>query len=278
MEGNHRNTGDGISFSQIKAASGCGERVRRKYIEGDRRPYGSLPLSKGSAVHSGIETDLRSRMQSGSALSLDDLTDVANQTLEEKVNAAPHADLDQDPDLEDSRKKVRGMLEGYQTYVAPTIGEVIGVEEKLNGSLQFGNEEYPLFGYIDAITVNSETGEIEIRDWKTSGSKVNAETQAMSLQWDVYSFLAQQNGYDTETVRIDTLRWLKTKGPQHDFQILKRGPAHHERLARVVAKVSDMYALGAFIPDPFNWLCHPNRCEYWVDCPYRLPDSPEVQE
>lgn len=204
--------------------------------------------------------------------SLEDLTDRTLAAFEDEVNRETPGDLDTDPDLEDSKTQIRAMSQAFMDNVPQTIDEVLSIEEELHGSITVGKNQIPIWGFTDAITTCPTTGSVQVRDWKTSSKKVNPETQANSLQWDFYGTLANQNGYETTEIRIDTLRYLKTKGPVHDYQVIQRGPEHTLRLARMLERVVYMFDAEAFVPNPQSWSCHPNRCEYWEDCAFRAPD------
>lgn len=256
------------SASQLGSATSCGERYRNAYVERKPRTTSNLAMRRGSALHHAVETDLKHRQKGGDPLLVDELIKVAESTLVESVDDGV-VDLESDPELVESKAKVAALTTGYHEFISPTIGEILEVEPYWQGEITYGEKTYHLHGYPDAIDIDPATGEIRIRDWKT-GKSFSRATYENGFQMPMYSVLAKANGYETERVRIDHLRVLKS-GPKHEALDLVRGSAHHLQLARMVAVVDAMHHGSVFVPNPTGWMCN-KGCDYWTDCPFRAPD------
>jgi hypothetical protein len=255
------------SNTQLTAAMSCGEKYRRTYIEREPRTGSSLAMKRGSALHFAAETYLKQK-QAGEVLPLEKLQQVAAVSFTESIDDGV-ADLATDPNLEESSKMVDQFVDGWHTKVAPTIGHIELVEPYLAGIIELDGKEYELEGYPDLIDVN-EDGELRVRDWKT-GKTYSRGTYENGMQMAMYTLLAQSNGYDTDIVRVDHLRVLKS-GVKHEHLEMTRGADHHLRLGKIVAAVDHMAEVGGFVPNPTGWMCNPT-CDFWKTCPYRRPDE-----
>lgn len=224
-------------------------------------------MRRGTALHTAAEAFAETKKESGKELAEEELIEIAIDKLEGSIEGV--VDIDTDPELENSKETVRQLVSGWNQHVAPTIGPIQGVEEYLQAKVTYGGEEYTVEGYVDLIDANPETGELRVRDWKT-GKTFSPSTYENGLQLPMYSLLARANGFETDAVRIDHLRVLKS-GVKHEGLELRRGHQHHIQVARMVARVDQYSKSGAFVPNPTGWACNPG-CDFWSDCPFRKPD------
>lgn len=257
------------SNSQLMSAMSCGEKYRRTYINREPRSASSLAMKRGTALHFAAETYLKEK-QTGTEIPLAELQEITQTSFEVSITDAV-VDLANDPNLDDSIEVVKQFVEGWMTHVAPTIGHIELVEPYLTAKIEIGGREYDLEGYPDLIDVN-DAGELRVRDWKT-GKSYSKGTYENGLQMSMYTLLAQANGFDTDLVRVDHLRALKS-GVRHEHLEMTRGAEYHLRLGKVVAAVDHMATVGGFVPNPSGWMCN-TGCDFWHDCPYRRPDEKE---
>ena len=230
-------------------------------------------MRRGTALHHAAETLLRHKKETGKELPQEELSEIAVANLEDNIDDGVQ-DIDEDPTLSESKKIVQGLASGWSTYVAPTIGAIEGVEEYLTAKIEFDDGIFEVEGYLDLIDVNEETGEIRVRDWKT-GKSYSPSTYENSLQLGMYTLLASANGFESDLVRIDHLRALKS-GVKHESLELRRGSDHHLQIARIVQRIDQFTREGVFVPNPTSWTCNPG-CDYWSSCPFRKPDVKEVE-
>lgn len=261
------------SHSQLMSAMSCGEKYRRTYVEREKRRKSNLAMKKGSAVHTAAEIFLKEKKESGKSLPSEELMEIATSTLQGSIDDHV-ADINTDPDLETSTHQVNELTRCWAEEVSPTIGKVELVEPYLQATITMNGEKLKVEGYPDLVEIVEETGEYQIRDWKT-GKTYSSSTYENSLQLPMYTLLLQANGITTDRVRIDHLRSLKS-GPKHEFLELRRGHDWQLRVARIVEAVHKMSEAGIFVPNPTGWMCSPT-CDFWGDCSFRRP-SEEAQD
>lgn len=83
-----------LSASSLRMLCECGERYRRRYIDGDVIPPG-VSMVGGIAVHRAAERNLRHKLEHGALLEVDAACQVARDTAGELWNAGVHFSPDE---------------------------------------------------------------------------------------------------------------------------------------------------------------------------------------
>ena len=253
-----------LHVSGLEMLSKCGEQFRRRYIEREKIPPG-VALIVGSATHKSIEKNLKSVINNGGLLPLEEIKDTARDALVNNWNSGVMLNDDEMKDgLEKTRagaidKAVR-LSELHATKKAPEIRPT-HIERKWN--IELPNYPMDLVGQIDI-----QEGSIRIRDSKTSG-KTPAKTIAdESIQLTAYALAVKIiDGKEVSEVSFDYL--IDTKEPQalsfsstrtnEDFQVLLR------RIENAIIVIEK----GSFMPArETDWWCGQKWCGYWNSCKF----------
>lgn len=255
--------------SGLEMISFCGVQFYRRYINGEKiPPNGALVI--GKTTHRTIDVNLQNVIDKGTLLSVEEVQDIARDTVEAEWEGGVRLD---DDEIEMGIKAVKAgvidtsvsLARHHRIEVAPTI-RPIAVEKpwvvKLYG--------YPmdLAGQIDI-----DEG-IRIRDTKTSGKSPAKDEADNSLQLSTYGLAKKVlTGTAPREYVLDVLvksnppKWvpLTTYRNEDDFKML---------LARIERAI-EMIQKGAFMPaSPTDWGCSKKYCGYWQTCPFaRRPVS-----
>lgn len=251
----------------------CGERFRRRYIEGERAP--STPsLIRGTAVHRSVERNLRARLEDPAKLALlpaEEVADIARDAASyEWENGVRLTKKESAIGLEKARgelldRVVRLSLE-HRKALAPNI-KPSHVERQWTVDIK--GYPFQLAGQIDIQEVS-----FDVRDTKTSRKTPSGNPAETSIQLSCYALAVQKHdGVLPKSVGLDYLIDLKRGTKIVEFRS-DRTDDFRPFLDRVAIAHAAMEK-GIFQPaHPDDWCCSDDYCSFFDSCRYvRRPVS-----
>lgn len=274
--------------SDLTALLNCGERYRRRRIEGEVVPS-TLPQTRGHVVHrvageanrrqwASIHTQ---HMPLAVPMPADEAADMASSLFDEQVDFSLTAEERANPDAAKGATKdaAIGMARTYVTKHAPTLYPV-AVEETI--VVQPAGTDILVHGTPDLVCLERDDSTIYppgeapivrvIRDTKTAMKAPAAGMAHGSQQLTFYGMLdAARTGqglpgrYKLDFV-VSTPKWKTTS--IHTLSTT-RTPADVEALAnRLNAAIAAVRA-GVFLPAaPGSWHCSAKWCEFHSSCKF----------
>lgn len=257
-----------MHYSALAMLGKCGEMYRRRYVENEILPPG-VSMLVGTSAHRSAEKDLKNKCATGELLSLDEVKDIARDTINNESNNGITLAEDE---IKAGWKTVKGeaidkavaFSEIHHEKLAPILNPISAdhVEKKWVVTLP----DYPvdLSGTIDV----EEPG--CVRDLKTSGKTPGQAIADNSDQLTAYALAIYAESKKipktcsldylvrtkSGTIKTTTITTTRTK---EDFKTFLR---RLERSVEVIQK-------GAFAPtDQNNWWCDLKWCGYATTCPF----------
>lgn len=251
-----------IHQSMVNSWLACGERFRRRYIEGDIIPPG-IAARRGSGFHKGAEVNHRQKIASGSDLPLPDLQDAARDEYVRLVRDEgvfiPRASLSEKNSLlnEGLNQTIQAM-EIYHSQIAPDIQPAL-VEQFAEADIGLA---VPLAGTIDVSDANRRIIDLKLQKRKSQ------EWADRELQPSFYAVLYKSlTGNDLSAFVYEQV--IPNKAMLREPLATKRGEADFRRLKRYLAAFLNDLKSGNFRPaEPGHWLCSENFCGYFRSCSY----------
>jgi hypothetical protein len=257
---------DHISFTQLNMLLQCGERYRRRYIQGEViAPSGSM--IRGRSCHKTEEVNFKQKITSLTDLPVEAIKDYFSDSWETDKYQISWTDEElngDSPTKVEARFKDVGVLliETYHIDLAPlAIPEA--VEEKFTVEFEGG---YPaLTGIIDRIDEGDQ-----VIDLKFVGKSPAGDDLEKDVQLTAYDY-----GYRTIRKRKPlVLRKeyaISTKVPKTAIQ--ECGPRDDETINRFLRRLETaMIGIekGNFLPASHGWWgCGHKWCGYWSTCKVR---------
>jgi putative RecB family exonuclease len=244
----------------IGTALKCGERFRRRYIEGERSPSG-VEAARGQGVHAASKVNLRQKVVTGVDLPLDDLKDAARdgyvKQLQEGVYLAPDDVPYKDSILNAGLNEAIKLTGLYAERVAPGI-QPIRVEERF--TLDIGLT-VPLGGIMDFEEAAA------VGDLKTAGKPWPAGRPEKEIQAKLYSYVFEKKTGTRPVFRYQILICNK----KNDLQTLDVNPTIQDYRAMLltVRRFWMTVQAGVFLPaEPGAWWCSEKWCPYFQTCEF----------
>lgn len=257
-----------FSHTQLAMLCRCAKQYEYRYIEGRRRPPG-ISLVMGKAVHTTVEQDLRSKIDSGELLDDEAIPDIAKDAVEANWLADEPVLTPEEKSV--GKKKIRGqcidagvaMANCHHSDLAPELDPEY-VERPFRIEIQ--ELDHDLIGFLDV-----QEKDRTVRDTKTGGKsppKTNADN---SMQLTIYALAGTV--LDGETPKKLTLDHLikteKAKKAKPVVLETTRNEAQLKALLQRIKIAEDFLKAGVFPPcDPSNWCCSERWCGYWDRCPF----------
>lgn len=262
----------------------CGERFRRKYIEGHKEPVGT-PLIIGTATHSGIEIDLSQKIKKGFLMTKEMIQDVTRDTFirhwqdsaillnedERFIGINKTRDRSQDMTID--------MVTEYHYVLAPNINPK---KVERNVVIEVKNYDYNLAGTIDV-----DEGE-SIRDTKTRKTNFGQIEVDRSEQYTFYAlFKKVVDGIMPKLIWQDNIiKPTEKRGPVVKSYCSHRTVDDFKVAFRRFDQATKIIKAGAFMPaSPTDWWCSPEFCGFALagDCPFFntrriLKDNPLIKQ
>lgn len=241
-----------ISPSQINTYLRCPAQYFFSYVQGIKIPPKSA-MTKGKAVHSGIEYNYKQKIESREDLKV---SEILEYTAAEFEKLAEETDW-QGVDKGKEKDSTIDLTKLYQTEVAPET-QPIAVEQKIE--VAFENTDYTLLGIIDLIDE-----EKRIRDTKTTARTPSEDSLQNSLQLSAYSLAYRTIKGEEETgIQLDYL--VATKTPKVVKLSANRTQKEIDRFLSITGTVAHNISCQNFYPNPTNMMCSPVNCGYWEKC------------
>lgn len=252
-----------INQTLINSWAMCGERVRRRWIEGDIMPPG-IAARIGTGVHAGADINYSQKIKSGVdeplSVVLDASRDGYKKALKDGVFFAPEDQAGARTQIEGGVDAVVSLATLYREECAPYV-QPIQVENEIY--LDVEGIELPFRGRLDVLD-NTHA----LRDIKTAARKWSQGKADTAAQPTLYRELVKADTGEYPTNLIYDI-FTKTKKPayqkletfrsQDDFDVLK---------LRVKAMMASINA-GIFPPaEPGHWCCSQRWCGYYFSCPH----------
>jgi len=241
-----------LSVSQINCYLTCPAQYYFKYIQ----KVPQIPdekLTRGKAVHKGIEYNLRQKIETRNDLPI---SEVLEYTVSEFEVFSQETEF-----LKKGKKEVQAetvsLVEYYQTKIAPKIFPLY-VEERLE--LSFVNTEYTLLGFVDIVDED-----YNIHDLKTSERKPADTVINDNLQLAAYALaFREMSGKKESQVSLDYLVSNK-KGPA--FYPLAKEITDNDinRFLLIMGHVAHNIENGNFYPNPCSMFCGAS-CQFFEEC------------
>lgn len=257
-----------LSWSRLSQLSKCGQAYRYRYIDHVPEVWGLAPIV-GRIVHRAVESDLRSKMDTGALLA----PDAVRAEVEDSAKA----------ELSTSEWKIDGAYEGmtaseararatddahrmalaYHEQIAPRVnptGIELRVEIPASEALSV-----PFIGVIDVI--DGET----IRDTKTTSKAPSADIAESSEQLTAYELLYRAlRRAPSAGLALDYL-WVTPAKRESKTATLTTTRTDH-CLAVFVARANAAVRVidsERFLPAPTDsWICSRRFCSFVDVCPY----------
>ena len=249
--------------SALNMISKCGVQFERRYILGHKIPPGMGAIT-GTAVDKSVTANLISKKDTGKLLHLDEVQDIARETISSEWEKG----VNEDKDL---------LTLGSTAAKAKAIDDAVTLSalhaQKHAPKLNPTHVQRPWVLDVKAMDVQI-AGTIDIqepgivRDTKTSKRAPSGNEADLSLQLTTYALAVQvHDGAAPDKVILDYL--VKTKTPQLVVVESTRSQADYSHLVRRFERAEAIRQSGDFTPAPVDaWWCTKDWCGYHASCPF----------
>lgn len=273
-----------ISPSQMETHDLCGIMYENKYRLHLPRTV-SVPLIIGSTTHTSAERDLRNMMDTGLLLPDEEVRDNARDAFGEKWVTSGDI-LFSEKEKEAGSRGTFGAAIDLSVALATLHHEELApnlfpthLEHKFR--LVVKGYPYDIVGILDireeveghrpgtdANDPDTLEMAVNVRDLKTKASAPAQQVADRSEQLTVYAMWERQaHGRAPDAVMIDAL--VKTKVPKLVTRTSTRNDYDFETFLLRMERFCIALEKGAFVPtDPTHWICTPQWCGYYDDCPF----------
>ena len=247
------------SFSRVNAASGCLYSFYLSYIE-EQEPLENAYAQFGTVCHQTIEKYLKGE------LDMFDVSEYYQEHYPEIVTcdfpSNKYVDLGEKAFLQ-GKEYFDNINFDFDRY------EVLGVEEEF----KFNVGKYPFHGFIDAIYRDRETGDIIIRDQKTTSFRYLKDgSVSKSDQEHFLAFKRQEYLYAIPLIekygKVDYLSWNMIRD-RKEIKIPFDKKEFEETQKWCIETIQTLENEVMWLPDNKNsYICH-NICSNRNTCIYR---------
>jgi hypothetical protein len=250
---------DSIHQSMIGMALKCGERFRRRYIEGERAPAG-VEAARGQGLHAASKVNLRQKVLTGVDLPLSDMMDAARdgyvKQISEGVYMAPDDVPFKNTILNQGLNEAIRLTGIYAERVAPRI-KPKRVEEpfKLDIGLPI-----PLGGIIDYEEADS-LGDLKSagKPWPEGRIKTEIQAKLYSYVFEKKTGIRPRFDYHIHSVKGMALQTLSVTPTIDDYRAM----------LMTVKRFWLMVQAGIFLPaEPGAWWCSERFCPFYSSCAF----------
>lgn len=246
------------SFSRVSADS-CMYNFYLTYVEGDKGIENAY-AQFGTICHKAIEKLLKNE------LSLFNIADWYEENYTNYVTCDfppnKYTDLGQDR-YEKGLSYFQNLMFDFNKY------EVLGVEKEYH----FNVGKYPFKGFVDAIYRDKETGEIIIRDHKTSSFKYKKDGSLSKTSLPTFEhYKMQELIYSIPVMeeygRVDYLSWNMICD-QHEIKIPYKKEEMEETVQWAIQSIEKLEQEVLWLPDNSNSYFCSVLCNHRGICPYK---------
>lgn len=254
-----------ISPSQLETYFTCGERWRRRYLDGDIVAPG-VAVHRGVFPHAAADANWKYKIVSGTDLPESRLLELGSEAFDASVRDQGYQLTRDEASIGArtvlGRAKDMGMrlTALFRRRLAPMIQPLLS-EHTIRVPLP--NSTHDIIGRLDLVEVDDT-----IRDLKTSEkakSVVDLESDAMNFYAAAYEY---ETGRMPKRVVIDNL--IARKSGTDLVSLVGRKDLGDKAVLvnRINAMLKGVRA-GVFLPaTPGHWKCSPKWCGYWSTCPF----------
>lgn len=259
------------SNSSLTTLQMCGEKFRRRYVEGEWVPSSPAAV-RGTVVHKVAATALLRKQSTRELPTVEEARDLAADEFEIKWRSGVKL-TDEETALGMAKVAAESKdfaidLAGFHVErVAPAINP-IGVERKI--TIKPKDSDITILGTIDLIDAPTEGQEI-IRDLKTTqkAPQANAADTSQQLTFEGLIRLAEVGRLPTSFALDFLVRTPERKERKHVPLTTERT---REDVGALVNRINTAVAAvkkGIFVPaNPDWWGCSRNWCEFYETCAY----------
>jgi hypothetical protein len=259
------------SNSKLNTLQDCGERFRRRYIEGERRGS-SARLFRGTIVHRSARETFQRRLRGEPDATAERLADESATEFEKdwpRVELAPDERIVSESTAKANAKDFAVDLSVFHGLsVAPKIVPV-AVEHEIRVTPHDADIE--IIGTIDLVARTPGTTEDVIRDLKTTEKGARWDAADRSQQLTMYALIrlcetgVLPSGYVLDWLVRTPARAVPVHKPQETTRDQEDIAVLVERINAGVAAVE----AGRFVPAGAEaWFCDARYCEFYRDCRY----------
>ena len=253
-----------ISHSQLSMFWRCPEQFRRRYLENERIPPG-VAMMTGSAVHKGIETNFKRKIETHEDLPATQIIDAAIAGFEDGLKDGY---VLSEEEASAGREKVFGIAVDQVANLAGLHAEAQAPEYQPTEVEHTTRIVFP-DAPVDLLAITDlRDDRRRVTDFKT-GARSKSVTEAdRSVQLTIYAAAYWvDHGVPPAAVHLDTL--VKTKTPKRQLLTSTRNRSHIEVLVRRINATLAAINAGSFPPCPPDaWQCSDRWCGYFRSCPY----------
>jgi len=164
-------------------------------------------------------------------------------------------------DQAELRRSVAQAVEKYRANIMPKY-KPLAVEKKMTMNV----EGVQILAYIDLRAVRNDGKEL-VADHKWRKKSVPDQTITNDIQSIVYSMLTGLDLFEFH----EALHRTSFFGSHVDIRIREVERREHDRdlLKEIIHDVLNGISKEVFPPNPTNYLCSPQYCEFWTECRMR---------
>lgn len=260
-----------LSPSQESTLANCGQQYAFRYVE-KRRVAPGFAMFRGRAVHSGVETNMLHKMQTGEVMPVADVKDAARAALDTEISSG-EAVLDGDyqgMSLKDAKGVLTDEVVGLSGLHAEELAPIIQ-PTAIEVRVEMAPSELMPFQYVGVLDLID--GSTKIRDTKTKRASPPKTQAAKSPQLSSYAmlFLAKYGKLPSE-LDLDVL--IRTPGRGEVKKVIQPTTRDSEDVQIAIRRsqrAAEVIESERFLPaSPDSWICDVKWCGYAREgiCPY----------
>ena len=258
--------------SKLNLMQMCGHAYYLRYVVGIKTNQNYLPLC-GTATHYGRETNLKQKIDSGTDLSLDQVTDATRDCVIQMFDKN-----DVQPDIDNyslGNSSLMTMAIDRSTRLAKCDYKENQIKTdplhiELNIKVDLPKHGFALGGILDLVDRKKS-----LRDFKTKKTTPSQSFVDDSEQLTLYDLLFRAYfGHAPTGLFFDCVVDLKTKTKSLTLETKRNAHDHQSLLNRMVTAKKAIDA-EIFVPaSSDHWKCSNNYCEFYNDCVYVNAKNP----
>lgn len=274
-------TSDHLSYSQMSMYLRCSMQYYFRYVLGWISPP-SLPLARGKAGHTAIETNSLHKIKTGADSPVDHFLDIASDAYDAETNELLPEHLREDEDIGKSKDGHIELLRFWRLGEAPKdIPMAVELEFDLTvPPSDVSPDPIPkIVGRIDELTADRNGNPDHLGDYKFAYRAKSQGDVDTSMQLDLYDTVLREEGITVAQIGYKTMLQANTReGPR--LQRLPRSAAlmtpeiRQNRTERIFYKARAIWrgiTGGIFIPTDDPRTCA--TCGFREQCQFSLVRS-----
>lgn len=235
-----------ISYSEVKTWTECGWRHKLNYIDKIEIPFKSPHADFGTAVHTGIESYLKTRSVN---------LEVVHSTIEGMWNEKGHEDV------EKWKKWATVVLNDIPSFLDSEFPDWELIDAELPLYEDIDNETIKFKGFVDCVIkapIGKDKWKVWILDWKTGpaygwNAKKRQDPLVLSQLYLYKDYLIKKMGLDSKQVgtAFVVLKKGAKPGKSIDRIDVSAGPKALEKGSKMVSNMVNGVRRGKFIKNKY---------------------------